>query len=167
MSDKTKSNIPSICERYDGIRMLYGCPMDEKSYRRHAKAQAQPAPEAATPDPFEAPQDFQAIASQAQQADNTTASPLLLPVPAQSSCSSEPPRIPARHPVTGAYWQQLPMPQTRSYPSGSGSYYTSGSYRLTFGSYFHWISSSGSFCAIQSPYDSEHRQLGGYGLHLI
>lgn len=159
LSEKPKSNIPSICERYPGIRMLHGCPMDEESYRRHAGTQS-PAPEPQEADPFAAPQDFQAIAAQAQQADQgIPSSPAQIP--------SEPPAAQERHPITGMYWQQLPMPQCITYSYGSGSYYTSGSYRLTSGSYVHWIFSSGSFSVVQPPYGSDRRALGGYGLHLI
>lgn len=160
MSEKPKSKIPSICERYPGIRMLHGCPMDEESYRRHAGTQSS-APEPQAADPFAAPQDFQAIADRAQQADQG------IPSSSAQPEQTDAPAVQERHPITGAYWQQLPMPQCITYSYGSGSYYTSGSYRLTSGSYIHWISSSGSFSAIQPPYGSDCRALGGYGLHLI
>ena len=153
MSEKPKSNIPSICERYPGIRMLHGCPMDEESYRRHAGTQS-PVPRSQEADPFAAPQDFQAIADQAQQADQGIPS-----FPAQPE-EPESPAVQERHPITGAYWQRLPMPQCITYSYGSGSYYTSGSY-------IQWISSSGSFSVVQPPYGSDRRALGGYGLHLI
>lgn len=134
--------------------------MDEESYRRHAGTPS-PAPKPQEADPFAAPQDFQAIANQAQQADQGMPSS-----PAQPE-QTEAPAVQERPPITGAYWQQLPMPQCITYSYSSGSYYTSGSYRLMSGSYIHWISSSGSFSAIQPPYGSDRRALGGYGLHLI
>lgn len=146
-----KKPVPSVEEYYDGLYGLDGAVLDKDSYEKHVNHTL-----------FEQPQDLRQIAADAIHAER------------QAEYRPETAAFLAQQPETGEYIQTYEayvpteMRITLNAPyiirQGSGSYLSSGSYRLSSGSYYI---SSGSY---RFSFGSSYRMsssLGGYGLNLI
>lgn len=127
MSDQKPVTV-QVVDLYKGLRTLGGVVLDEESFQKHQNAYSQTADiqleqqpsssEAA--DPFAQPQDFRQIAAQAFDTDQQEYRPdTAIWVPMAEE--------------TGQTLQMVG--DTMLVRSGSGSYYSSGSYRMTSGSY--------------------------------
>lgn len=174
MPDHT-SHIPQVEEYYDGLYVLNGAVMDKDSYEKHTAAASATSPEAdtsapaaspevdtaapaaspeahdaAASDPFSAPQDFRQMAAQAfesdRQAEYRPETAVFVPYTVEDR----------------EYYEYVPTGETFCEDGfrillgapmlvrcGSGSYRTSGSYRLSSGSY---RLSSGSYRLISGSY---------------
>ncbi len=127
MSDR-KTVTAQVVDLYKGLRTLGGVVLDEESFQKHQNAYSQTvetqieqqtySSEAA--DPFAQPQDFRQIAAQAFDTDRQEFRPdTAIWVPSAEE--------------TGQTLQMVG--DTTLVRSGSGSYYSSGSYRISSGSY--------------------------------
>ena len=167
---KQENKVKSIAEMYSGIHMVNGCAMDAASYERHKQMQntASPAPspiiqptepQPVQPcDPFEQQQDFRAIAARAFDEDRGVVQPQTTAAPAVQY------RPGAAQYVTRAHQVVVePQPEVIGEAvmtlTGSGSYRTSGSYRLTSGSgrtmyeyEYEYQMSSGSYLLTSGSY---------------
>ena len=163
MPDHT-AHIPQVEEYYDGLYVLNGAVMDKDSYEKHTAAASATSPEAdtsapaaspeahdaAASDPFSAPQDFRQMAAQAFESDRQTEyrpeTAVFVPYTVEDR----------------EYYEYVPTGETFCEDGfrillgapmlvrcGSGSYRTSGSYRLSSGSY---RLSSGSYRLISGSY---------------
>lgn len=149
MSDHT-AHIPQVSEYYDGLYVLNGAVMDKDSYEKHTAAAPEVSPEADTAapaaspeadtavasDPFSVPQDLRQMAAQAFEADR------------QAEYRPETAVFVPYTVENGEYYEYIPTNETvcenefrillgapMLVRCGSGSYRTSGSYRLSSGSY--------------------------------
>lgn len=151
MSDRP-AHTPQVEEYYDNLYVLNGAVMDKDSYEKHTTAAAPDEPSeaacAAAPetagDPFSAPQDFRQMAAQAfdadRQAEYRPETAVFVP------CTTETEEYCEEYVETdggfteGTYRILLGAPALLRL--GSGSFRTSGSYRLSSGSFRR---SSGSY----------------------
>lgn len=152
MSDHKESS--GMLAYYADLYELGGAVLDKQSYEKHTSVSAQ---EEQTDDPFSVPQDFNQIAAQAMDAERQAAGK-----PAETEIITD----------TVESVEQIQLVPAHTVFRGSGSYRSSGSYRLTSGSYrISSYRSSGSYrmssnISLNSrPVSSQ--DLGGYGLHLI
>ena len=125
---------------YADLYELGGAVLDKQGYERHASA---PSQEQQPDDPFSVPQDLRAIAAQAIQSDR------------EAACENG----------TTECTQQTQLVPEQIVLRGSGSYRTSGSYRLS-----SFVSSGSYRVSSDIVFRSRHvsaQDLGGYGLHLI
>ncbi len=148
MSDRTV-HIPQVAEYYDDLYMLNGAVMDKNSYEKHTAAMpavppetttaasvSSPEPDVAESDPFCAPQDLRQMAAQAFEADQQVEyrpeTAVFVPYTIENGEYYE--YVPTTETVCENTFHLLLGAPTRM-RLGSGSYRTSGSYRLSSGSY--------------------------------
>ena len=152
---------PSVADYYDNLHIIGGAVLDEDSYQKHMTAPSVTPESTDAPvrsdDPFDAPQDFGEFAAHAAQSDQQEHRPecasFVTPVWNETSDS-----------VEYIETSETYRPQTMrifigtSYPErcGSGSYRSSGSHRLSSGSYRttsgSYRMSSGSFHTTSGSY---------------
>ncbi|MDO5784162.1 MAG: hypothetical protein Q4P20_03755, partial [Eubacteriales bacterium] len=156
MPDRKKPS-PTVADYYDDLFELNGAVMDKASYEKHTAAPpssepptaAQPSSDqpATAQSPFDQPQDFRQLAAQAIEEDRqveyypeTASFVVLQEETGEYIETSETYRPGEMRMILGA---------PHFVRTGSGSYRTSGSYRLTSGSY---RLSSGSYRITSGSY---------------